>query len=149
MCFFFSYFTQRTTCRHFILYHISHENTMFHFIKSYQKSQKYHLWDIKVHHLRIFSSFFKGRQLLLTGICSPKFTSHPKKGLLLKKEFAPFRSKFFPLRVAPNEKRGKYFHFRIMSFEGASILFETLKHQLSGPSCSKLTMLLVNDSLKF
>ena len=31
------------------------------------------------------------------------------------KEFAPKGSKFFPLRVAPNEKEAKYYHVSAMS----------------------------------
>ena len=40
-----------------------------------------------------------------------------KLGLLLKEKFPPRGSRFFPLRVALNEKEGNYFYARVISLE--------------------------------
>ena len=94
--------------------------------------------------------------------------SFQTQGILLKGRICSLREQLFSFKNTPwpfEEKGGKCFSVQVIILEGVSIPLKiksyinwkkmfvheylTLNQYQPGPSCSKLTMSLVNDSLKF
>ena len=68
-------------------------------------------WKKVCHH------FAKGDNFYSQEVASQIFQIFQKWGLLLKERICSQGSKFFLLRIVPNEKDDKYFHVRFVSLD--------------------------------